>query len=76
MPNLAALRAAVFLLSAKNRWGGGHLCAPPPAVRGLRMSQQCTVHTTAHSEQSACSYVYETTSPLRSCRAIVPLIPR
>ena len=35
MPNLAALRAAIFLLSAKNRWGGGHICAPPPAVRGL-----------------------------------------
>ena len=34
MPNLAALRAAIFLLSAKNRWGG-HICAPPPAVRGL-----------------------------------------
>ena len=35
MPNLAALRAAIFLLSAKNRWG--HICAPPPpAVRGLR----------------------------------------
>ena len=32
MPNLAALRAAVFLLSAKNRWGG-HLCAPPGRAR-------------------------------------------
>ena len=36
MPNLAALHATVFLLSAKNRWGG-HMCAPP-AVRGLDMS--------------------------------------
>ena len=35
MPNLAALRAAIFLLSAKNRWGGAHMC--PPAVRGLRV---------------------------------------
>ena len=33
MPNLAALRAAIFLLSAKNRWGGTYV--PPPAVRGL-----------------------------------------
>ena len=33
MPNLAALRAAIFLLSAKNRWGA-HMC--PPAVRGLK----------------------------------------
>ena len=36
MPNLAALRAAIFLLSAKNRWGGTYV--PPPAVRGLMMS--------------------------------------
>ena len=36
MPNLAALRAAIFLLSAKNRWGGAHMC-PPPAVRGLNL---------------------------------------
>ena len=35
MPNLAALHAAIFLLSAKNRWGA-HMC-PPPAVRGLRI---------------------------------------
>ena len=28
MPNLAALRAAIFLLSAKNRWGGTYV--PPP----------------------------------------------
>ena len=34
MPNLAALRAAIFLLSAKNRWGGTYV-PPPPAVRGL-----------------------------------------
>ena len=32
MPNLAALRAAIFLLSAKNRWGG-HICAPPGRAR-------------------------------------------
>ena len=38
MPNLAALRAAIFLLSAKNRWGGGGTYVPPPAVRGLRPS--------------------------------------
>ena len=30
MPNLAALRAAIFLLSAKNRWGGGTYVPPPP----------------------------------------------
>ena len=35
MPNLAALRAAIFLLSAKNRWGGTYV-PPPPAVRGLK----------------------------------------
>ena len=33
MPTLAALRAAIFLLSAKNRWRG-HICAPP-AMRGI-----------------------------------------
>ena len=33
MPNLAALRAAIFLLPAKNRLGGTYV--PPPAVRGL-----------------------------------------
>ena len=36
MPNLAALRAAIFLLSAKNRWGGGHICAPPGRARVKR----------------------------------------
>ena len=34
MPNLAALRAAVILLSAKTD-GGAHM-SPPPAVRGLK----------------------------------------
>ena len=34
MANLAALRAAVFSLSAKNLRGGGVISAPP-AVRGL-----------------------------------------
>ena len=33
MPNLAALRAAVFLLSAKNRWGGGTYVPPPGRAR-------------------------------------------
>ena len=37
MPNVAALHAAIFLLSAKNRWGA-HMCPPPPAVRGLKPS--------------------------------------
>ena len=45
MPNLAALRAAIFLLSAKNRWGGGHICAPPPpAVRGLTLHMSMALH--------------------------------
>ena len=36
MPNLAALRAAIFL-SAKNRWGEAYMCPPPPpAVRGYK----------------------------------------
>ena len=34
MPNLAALRAAIFLLSAKNRWGGAHMC-PPGRARDM-----------------------------------------
>ena len=34
MANLAALRAAVFSLSAKNRTGGGLKSTPPP-VQGL-----------------------------------------
>ena len=33
MQNLAALRAAVFTLSAKTQWEGGY--SPPPSVRGL-----------------------------------------
>ena len=33
MPNLAALRAAIFLLSAKNRWGGGTYVPPPGRAR-------------------------------------------
>ena len=32
MPNLAALRAAIFLLSAKNRWGGGTYVPPRPCA--------------------------------------------
>ena len=44
MPNLAALRAAIFLLSAKNRWGGAHMC-PPPAVRGLNICPYCNSNT-------------------------------
>ena len=39
MPNLVALRAAVFLLSAKNRWGAPMCPPPPPAVRGLKRSE-------------------------------------
>ena len=35
MANLAALRAAVFSLSAKNRTGG--LKSTPPPVRGLKV---------------------------------------
>ena len=35
MANLAALRAAVFSLSAKNLRGGGLKSTPPP-VRGLK----------------------------------------
>ena len=38
MPNLAALRAAIFLISAKNQWG--HICAP--AVRGLMAHNLCS----------------------------------
>ena len=34
VPNFAALRAAVFPLSAKNLRGGGGY-PPPPSVRGL-----------------------------------------
>ena len=38
MANLAALRAAVFLLSAKNlRGGGGAADNRPPAVRRLNL---------------------------------------
>ena len=33
MPNLAALRAAIFLLSAKNRWGGTYVPPPPGRAR-------------------------------------------
>ena len=36
-PNLAALRAAVFTLSAKNLRGGGAHRAPPPGI-GLRIT--------------------------------------
>ena len=36
MANLAALRAAVCSLSAKNLRGGGGVDIRPPAVRGLR----------------------------------------
>ena len=36
--NLAALRAAVFPLSAKNRWGIS-ICACPPVVRGLTLAR-------------------------------------
>ena len=32
MPNLAALRAAIFLLFSKNRWGA-HMCPPPGRAR-------------------------------------------
>ena len=35
MVNLAALRAAVFSLSAKNLTGGGGLKSAPPPVREL-----------------------------------------
>ena len=35
MANLAALRVAVFSLSAKNLTGGGVELNPPPPVRGL-----------------------------------------
>ena len=38
MPNLAALRAAIFLLSAKNRWGGTYV--PPGRAR-----VKCTIYT-------------------------------
>ena len=37
MANLAALRAAVFSLSAKNLRGGGGADNRPPAVRGLKL---------------------------------------
>ena len=37
MANLAALRAAVFSLSAKNL-RGGLISAAPPAVRGLNVA--------------------------------------
>ena len=43
MPNLAALRGAIFLLSAKNRWGA-HMC-PPPAVRGLNAGRGIKLRT-------------------------------
>ena len=36
MANMAALRAAVFSLSAKNRTYGGGVEINPPPVRGLR----------------------------------------
>ena len=43
MPNLAALRAAIFLLSAKNRWGG-HICAPPGRARvNEHLNEPCLV---------------------------------
>ena len=38
--NPAALRAAVFLLSAKNRRGGGVQIPPPSAGRRLKTSPQ------------------------------------
>ena len=38
MPNLAALRAAVFLLSAKNRWGGTYV--PPPGRARVKISEK------------------------------------
>ena len=38
--NPAALRAAVFLLSAKNRRGGGCSNTPPPAGRRLKKASK------------------------------------
>ena len=40
MANLAALRAAVLSLSAKNLTGGGGEINPPPPVRGLRVRSE------------------------------------
>ena len=41
MPNLAALRAAIFLLSAKNRWGGGTYVPPPGRARAKEAGKNC-----------------------------------
>ena len=40
MANLAALRAAVFSLSAKNLWGEGGY--PPPVVCAVRVNPRPT----------------------------------
>ena len=42
MANLAALRAAVFSLSAKNLRGGVEI-NPPPPVRGLRYDEEVQI---------------------------------
>ena len=45
MPNLAALRAAIFLLFAKNRWG----TYVPPALRGLNICHFLIICPTSFS---------------------------
>ena len=40
IPSAAALRAAVFALSAKNLRGGGNQLPPPPGVRVLMRLQR------------------------------------
>ena len=45
MANLAALRAAVFSVSAKNRTGGGGLKSPPPAGARVNSNGTKTIST-------------------------------